>query len=84
VPLPCKPGRTTGCNYFALLRSHFPLASAKTCYALSSTQRPPLFCPLSPEAYLLTGTEKEFPTKNKPAPYLALATGFLNVYLKKS
>jgi hypothetical protein len=45
--------------------------------------RPPLFCPLSPEAYLLTGAEKEFPTKNKPAPYLALATGFLNVYLKK-
>jgi hypothetical protein len=22
--LPCKPGRTTGCNYFALLRTHPP------------------------------------------------------------
>jgi len=31
--LPCKPGRTTGCNYFAL-PSQAP-ASAKTCYALS-------------------------------------------------
>jgi len=23
-PLPCKPGRTTGCNYFSLLRTHSP------------------------------------------------------------
>lgn len=29
------------------------------------------------------GYETSYLKKNKPAPYLALATGFLNVYLKK-
>jgi hypothetical protein len=35
--LPCKPYRTTGCNYFALSLSS-PLASAKTCYAPAAAQ----------------------------------------------
>jgi hypothetical protein len=33
-------GQNHGCNYFALLRSHFPDASAKICYALSYAQGP--------------------------------------------
>jgi hypothetical protein len=51
-PSPCKAGRTTGCNYFALLRPLMAFASAKTCYALSCAQdlhcstrfRPKLTC----------------------------------------
>jgi hypothetical protein len=31
-------GQNHGCNYFALLRSHFPDASAKTCYASAAAQ----------------------------------------------
>jgi hypothetical protein len=29
-----QTGQNRGCNYFALLRTRFPNASAKTCYAL--------------------------------------------------
>ncbi len=59
-PLPCRSGRTTGCNYFAL-----PALSPCFCKNLlcpCSRTRPPLFYPLSPEAYLLTkrGEEARF------------------------
>ncbi|HEX8021583.1 hypothetical protein [Mucilaginibacter sp.] len=47
-----QSGQNHGCNYFAPLRSRFPNASAKTCYALSCAQglhcsarfRPKLTC----------------------------------------
>jgi hypothetical protein len=53
-----------GCNLLALLRSLGACASAKSCYALQP-QWPPLFCLISPEAYLLTGKEKTTPTNRK-------------------
>jgi hypothetical protein len=34
VPLPCKSGKTAGCNLFAPLLSRLALASAKSCEAL--------------------------------------------------
>ncbi|RAV54035.1 hypothetical protein DIU36_22130 [Mucilaginibacter rubeus] len=37
-PLPCKPGITTGCNYFAPLRPRLANTSAKTCYAPATAQ----------------------------------------------
>jgi hypothetical protein len=58
-PLPCKAGRTTGCNYFALLRSRNPELQQKLAMPLQP-HRPPSFYPLSPEAYLLT-RKKEIP-----------------------
>jgi hypothetical protein len=47
-----------GLQTIAPLRSLKSITSANICYALQP-HRPPLFCPLSPEAYLLTGKEKE-------------------------
>jgi hypothetical protein len=46
-----------GLQTIAPLRSLKPTTSANICYA-PQPHRLPLFCPLSPEAYLLTG-EKE-------------------------
>jgi hypothetical protein len=54
---PCKPGRTTGCNYFALLRALLPRLLQKLAMPLQP-HCPPSFCPLSPETGLLT--EKDF------------------------
>ncbi|QHS56657.1 hypothetical protein GWR56_14310 [Mucilaginibacter sp. 14171R-50] len=53
-PLPCKAGRTTGWNLLPHASPHMPSASAKFPNALA-THNPPLFCPFSPEAGLLTG-----------------------------
>jgi hypothetical protein len=63
MPLPRKSDRTTGCNYLPRFAHARPSASAKLAMPLQS-HRPPSFCLLSPEAYLLTGkirTEKLFP-----------------------
>jgi hypothetical protein len=46
-------GQNHGLESFAQLRSRRPLASAKVPMPLPRA-RPPLFCPLSPEAVLLT------------------------------
>jgi hypothetical protein len=43
-----------GLQLFAPLRSHKPLLQQKLAMPLQP-HRPPLFCLLSPEAYLLTG-----------------------------
>jgi len=72
--LPCKPGITTGCNYFALLRSLVVPASAKTCYAPTAAQAG-IVLPAFVRSLPADGKEKNF-LKNKPAPYLALTTGF--------
>jgi hypothetical protein len=37
-PLPCKSGKTSGCNLFALLSLSQARASAKSYYALPITQ----------------------------------------------
>jgi hypothetical protein len=55
---PCKAVRTTGCNYFALLRSRFPMLLQKFAMPLQP-HGPSLFCPLSPEAFLLTEGRKD-------------------------
>jgi hypothetical protein len=49
-----------GRNYFAHAR--ISLTHAKTSYALQP-HSPPSFCPLSPEAVLLTGKERKGNTK---------------------
>jgi len=46
-----RNGQNLGWNYFALARQ--ASAHAKTSYALQP-HSPALFCPFSPEAYLLT------------------------------
>jgi hypothetical protein len=43
-----------GLQLFALLRTHNSTSSAKLAMPLQA-HSPSLFCPLSPEAYLLTG-----------------------------
>jgi hypothetical protein len=45
-------GQILGCNLFAGLPYRFNTTQAKICYALPRSW-PPLFCPISPEAYLL-------------------------------
>ncbi|WP_299358948.1 hypothetical protein [Mucilaginibacter sp.] len=55
--MPGKARRITGCNIFALLRSHKGNASAKSCYALPS-RKANIFCLLSPEAFRLTIGDK--------------------------
>ena len=49
-----QTGQNQGCNYFAPLRSHNPALQQKLAMPLQP-HRPPLFCPFSPEAVLLTG-----------------------------
>ncbi|WP_419699830.1 hypothetical protein [Mucilaginibacter sp. NFX135] len=54
VAFALQTGQNHGLQLFALLRTaQFP-ASAKLAMPLQP-HKPPLFCPLSPEAYLLTG-----------------------------
>ncbi|WP_377021477.1 hypothetical protein [Mucilaginibacter angelicae] len=65
-PLPCKPGRTTGCNYFALLRSHFPNASAKTCYAPAAAQAT-IVLPAFARSFPADGEEKMQEIKKEEA-----------------
>ena len=55
LALPCKAGRTTGCNYFALLRSLLAPLLQKLAMPLQP-HVPALFCPFSPEADLLRKT----------------------------
>jgi hypothetical protein len=50
-----------GCCLFTLLRSLLPLASVKSRYALPLRTSPPLFCPISSEAVLLTGKRNTSP-----------------------
>jgi hypothetical protein len=54
-PLPCKPARTTGCNYFAPLRPLKP-SFCKNLLCPFLPTNPPSFCPVSPKAFLLTKT----------------------------
>jgi len=53
-PLPCKTNRTTGCNYFAPIRT--PPSFCKNLLCPCSRTFPTLFCPFSPEADLLRKT----------------------------
>jgi len=59
-PLPRKVDRTRAAIILPYFVRTFPRASAKTCYA-PHPHRPPLFCPLSPEAVLLTGEKVNVP-----------------------
>ncbi len=49
--LPCKTNRTTGCNYFAPVRT--PTGFCKNLLCPCSRIFPASFCPFSPEADLL-------------------------------
>ncbi|RFZ90194.1 hypothetical protein D0C36_23420 [Mucilaginibacter conchicola] len=55
--MPGKAFRTMGCKILPLLRSRIALASASIAMPLQPHHLT-LFCPLSPEAFLLTGVEK--------------------------
>ncbi|HEY8781248.1 MAG TPA: hypothetical protein VIM16_06520 [Mucilaginibacter sp.] len=47
-----------GCNLFAVLPYRFYTLHAKICYALPP-HRPPLFCLISPEAFLSGKTKND-------------------------
>ena len=72
----CPAKRTEpGLQLFCATSFALSIASAKTCYA-PHPHRPPLFCPFSPEAYLLTGKRKSdiklFLIFSKSSPWLFL------------
>jgi hypothetical protein len=53
MALTLQISQNLGCNLFTLLLHARCPASVKSCYALPRS-RPPSFCLISPEAYLLT------------------------------
>jgi len=54
-PLPRKSGKTRAGNICPAYASLTAFASAKISYALPLRSRPPSFCLISPEAFLMTG-----------------------------
>ena len=71
MAVPCKADRTMGCNYFAPLRSHSLSLQQKLAMPLQP-HKPPLFCPLSPEAYLLRGKALWLLVKQERQPVIRL------------